>query len=767
MGLMTRKYGVIILLLLLVSGILGVWVAYRPDAGSGEIRNVLLVSIDTCRADHLSCYGYESATTPNIDALAGEGILFENVISPIPQTLPAHSTMMTGTIPPYHGVHENVGGYLDDELNLTLAEILKGAGFATAAAISAFPLDSQFGIAQGFDDYYDHFENPEEGERGQERKAEETTGDALEWLDQNKDKKFFFFLHYYDPHMKYAPPEPFASQFADDAYAGEVAYTDHNIGKILDKLKELKLYESTLIIITGDHGEMLGEHGELGHTYFIYQGAIKVPLIFKLPGQNKAVRIKPIAGLVDIVPTVCGLLGIETPKNVQGVDLFVDSKGEDLSGQGRNIYCESFTPTRYKASSLLGVVNNRYKYIQATRPELYDLVEDPGETNNLAKVQNKRARIMKDKLVQILEQSVRETSGGGEMIDPETRQKLETLGYTGGTASQNFDIAQMEKDPKDDPKDLLDYHFILEQLLVSFGNKDYEKMEMCAAQMAELRPDLTTPYEKLGVIAMRQKEYSKALVNFQKMIEIEPDNDWAKQKVGVMHLKLRNYEQAIEAFGVIIRERKQDPDSRPKSVAVAYSDRGMAYINMQDYDRAIEDFNQVLKLDPTHAQSFNNRGTAYVYKGNYDLGIRDFNKAIELDPKLAAAYHSRGAAYARQGKFEQARPDFDIAIELAPEDINAYNSRGLTLKNMGEDYLAIRDFSKIIELDPEFFSAYNQRGMAYTKRGELSRAIADFSEVIRLRPNWPDAYQNRGVAYLSNNAVSKRPNKRFKNSGYF
>ena len=274
-----------ILLSLAIVGALALWFLYKSDDAPQKIRNVLLISIDTCRADHLSCYGYKSQITPNIDAVAAEGILFENVIAPIPQTLPSHSSMLTGTIPPYHRVRENVG-YLADESNVTLAEILSDAGFATGAAISAFVLDSQFGINQGFDDYFDRFEKPLEDDQVLERPGGETTDVAIEWLEKNKDKRFFFFLHYYDPHTKYEPPEPFASQYASNPYAGEIAYTDHCIRQVLDKLKELGLYDSTLVIITSDHGEMLGEHGELTHMYFIYQGAIKVPLIIKSTSTN-------------------------------------------------------------------------------------------------------------------------------------------------------------------------------------------------------------------------------------------------------------------------------------------------------------------------------------------------------------------------------------------------------------------------------------------------------------------------------------------------
>ncbi len=755
MRFVASKHGRFIILLLVLGSIWGAWLVYRSYVGTGRIRNVLLISLDTCRADHLSCYGYELATTPNIDAVAAEGTLFENVISPIPQTLPAHSSMLTGTIPPYHGVHENVGGYLADESNITLAEILKEAGFVTGAAIGAVVLDSQLGIGQGFDDYYDRFENPVEGERGQERLGGETTEVALKWLEKNKDERFFFFLHYYDPHTEYDPPEPFASDFGDNLYAGEIAYTDHCIGRVLDKLKELDLYDSTLVIITADHGEMLGEHGELTHMYFIYQGAIRVPLIFKVPGQNKAVRIKSIAGLVDIVPTVCKLLDIETPKNIQGVDLFGDSKDENSSEQERHLYSESFTPTNYDGNSLLGIVNNRYKYIKTTRAELYNLVEDPDELNNLAKEEPNRARIMKHRLDEMLKQTIRKDSPDGKMeAGPDITAQIASMPYVGsGTPKTFFD--DPKEDPKEDPKDLLQYHSLVELMLSSFAAKDDAKMEMYAEEMIKRRPDLATPYEKLGLAALRQKEYSKAIVNLKKVIAIDPDHGWAAQKMGAAYLGKGDYEQGIVVFGQIIRDMEEDPKSNARAVAGAYNSRATAYMSKKDYGRAVDDFNQVIKLDPKRAEAYNERGAAYVHQGNIEQGIRDFSKAIELDPKFAIALHSRGAVYARKGDFERALSDFNRSIELAPKDINSYNSRGITYSRKGEYGRAILDFGKIIELDPTFFRAYNSRGMAYVNNGKLTRAIGDFTEAIRLKGNYGEAYFNRGVTYHKNGEYDK------------
>jgi len=245
-----------------------VFLVLRPESSGHQVRNVVLISIDTCRADYLGCYGYPHRITPNVDEIAKQGVIFKNVITSVPMTLPAHCSMLTGTIPPYHEVHDNLD-YQLDESNVTLAEILKEHGFVTGGIISASVLDSQFGINQGFDTFNDRLEKGRTGGLMVERGAEATSRLALAWLAQRKSKRFFLFLHYFDPHFDYAPPEPFASRFADNLYSGEIAYTDYCIGRVIQALKDLGLFDSTLIIITSDHGEMLGEHGELTHGYFI------------------------------------------------------------------------------------------------------------------------------------------------------------------------------------------------------------------------------------------------------------------------------------------------------------------------------------------------------------------------------------------------------------------------------------------------------------------------------------------------------------------
>lgn len=595
------------------------------------INNVILISMDTTRADYLSCYGYRRRTTPFIDSIAAEGVLFENAFSHVPLTLPSHSSMLTGTIPPYHGVHDNIDYRLGDS-NVTLAEILKANSFKTAAVVSSFVIDSEFGLDQGFDYYNDEFIVNKSEFSYAERGGQEATYFANKWLEANGQDKFFMFVHYYDPHAQYQAPEPFGSMFSSqfdfgmdkfkNAYAGEIAYTDHCIKQLIDKLKELDLYDSTLIIITSDHGEMFGEHDELFHGFYVYRSAIRVPLIFKLPGRNKAIRINDICGLSDIVPTICNLLDIETPKAVQGKSLTNYFKVGKSGDHERNIFSESLVPTTFSANSLLSVINNKWQYIQTTRPELYDITADPLQINDLIEKEPQRARLLQNILREILEASVKtDTSDSKYYIDDDARKKLESLGYIQGrSVDESFDFDQSKPDPKDyigfynkkvtaAGKLLEGYHDEAKKLCLEMiaehpdnpysylllGNAEYKtgQLDKAAAnylKLQELDPENSTGYHKLAIVFSEQKKLKEALEQLQKAIEIEPDNIVFIKSIGVTLARLKDYKNAVKYFSMAIEFEKDDAGLNRML--------GQVYFHLNDFDNSIKYFTISLKLEP-------------------------------------------------------------------------------------------------------------------------------------------------------------------------
>ena len=487
----------------------------RWDGGPSR-PNVILISIDTCRADYLSCYRPDRATTPHIDALAGHATLFENAVSPVPITLPAHCSMLTGLIPPVHGVR-NQPGYALPAVIPTLPEILRTKGYQTGAIVSSYVMDHGNGLAQGFDTYNDDFRDGRSHGWGNERVGDKTSAAAVEWLGQHADgEPFFLFLHYYDPHLPYEPPEPFAGQFPDDPYAGEVAFTDHCIGTVLAELKALGLYDDALIIITADHGEMLGEHGEESHQFFIYESAIKVPLLIKLPGQRDPRRVEEVVGLVDIVPTVCGLTG--SGRGLwEGQDLtamLTDGPARPRRGR-RYVYTESTTPLSYGANPLLGQVGRQWKYIQTTRPELYDLLADPGETQNLVA---DRPHIARDLQIRVEELTGTVADGGSDReaeISDEQRERLESLGYVGDTATAGPAVF----DPtREDPKDLIDVHIAFQRTL----ELDDVQAEALIREFLAERPKTRIFRLALGRRLRKQQRHDEAVEQFTTLIDYFP-----------------------------------------------------------------------------------------------------------------------------------------------------------------------------------------------------------------------------------------------------
>ena len=646
-----KKLNTLFLLLVVMAGV--IWIFKSRMGSRNDIRNVVLISIDTCRADFLSCYGYQHKTTPNIDAIADEGFVFENVTSPAPLTLPAHSSMMTGTIPPSHGVHGNKGYKLGDS-NTTIAEVLKSNGFSTGAVISTFVMDSQFGLDQGFDTYDDSFDEKLSTAGIVERRGREASDHAISWIEQHKDERFFLFLHYYDPHANYEPPEPFKTRYASNPYAGEIAYTDYCVGQVIDKLKALGLYDSSLIIITSDHGESLGEHGEITHGYYIYDSVLKVPLIFKLPGKNETKRITERVGLVDIFPTVCQQLDIETLPEIHGIDLS-DYFSEKMYTPGqRTYYCESLVPTRYDCNPLLGAVADNWKYIQTTKPELYDLSKDPEELNNVIESQKHLARILQDELIQILDEQLHQDSGSNLDLSKQDIKRLESLGYVAGI-NEDFKFDQS----KDDAKDFLKLHLIDSAVTTLMAtSKMVTAKEKCNILM-EMYPNYDMVYRYLGIIASEDGDNEKALEHFKKFIELSPDKHEGYTNVALILNKMNRFSEAIEYLSKAV-QLKPDRTENDHDLGLVYARWGTSLQVEGKLQEAVKHLTKAIELKPDLAQILNN--LAWIKACNKDASLRDPHKAIELAERACQLTKFKNpdfldtlsVAYAADGNFDKA-----------------------------------------------------------------------------------------------------------------
>jgi arylsulfatase A-like enzyme/Tfp pilus assembly protein PilF len=508
---------------------------------AGPVDSAVLISIDTCRADALGCYGGRPETTPNLDRLAAQGAVFENTISPVPITLPAHCSLMTGLDPNRHGVHYNLGHLLHPDVD-TLAEQAARHGLATGAFVSSIVLDRRWGLDQGFADYQDDLSGRPQNLFGAERPGAETVDLAAHWLRTHRRERFFLFVHLYEPHEPYRPPPEVAARFPDSPYLGEVATADACVGRLLEVLRELDLDDSTLVAAVGDHGEMLGEHGEDGHTYFIYQSALRVPFIVRPPSRAKAARIQRLVGLIDVAPTLAGLLGLPPLAGADGVDLSPLVRGADVKAPPRQLVCESLTPTRYGANPLHGLVGERWKLIRTTRPELYDLTRDPSESADLAAGEPGIVAEQQRLLSERLRASAANAAGAAAPpVDTDTARRLAALGY----APSPLD-ASMGLDPAAaDPKDLIAVHVAHTRALQLIVDGEFAAAEPLSRQVLAALPASWEAQLTMGKVAVGLGRWAEAVPLFERSLELKPAQYEALRGIGLAYAGLGDAERAV------------------------------------------------------------------------------------------------------------------------------------------------------------------------------------------------------------------------------
>lgn len=465
--------------------------------------NVLLITIDTLRPDRLSCYDGRFVKTPQIDGLGESGVIFTRAYAHNPETLPSHANILLGVTALTHGVHDNVNFVVRPEF-LNLATYLKDHGYSTGAVIGAFPLDSRFGLTPGFDLYDDNYGvQALEQFVYAERRAEVVVALARDWLEGRKEP-WFLWVHCFDPHQPYDPPEPFKTQYKRDRYSGEVAYVDQELGKLFSCLKEKNLKDKTIIILTADHGESLGEHGEITHGYFGYNATLWVPLLINAPGVKPG-RVEQEVCHIDIFPTVCDLLGLDKPPSLQGLSLVPAMQGKTLLR--RPIYFESLMAYYSRGwAPLRGFIEGGKKFLDSPLPELYDLDKDFSEKNNLAP--GTKLDEFKRTLAEVIKrQSVPSEQAARRTPDPETREKLQSLGY----------ISSLQVPPKktftvrDDLKTLLPFQSRWQQATLLYQAGQTEEAIAMMKQIIAERKDFDVAYTHLANYYKAQNKIGEAV----------------------------------------------------------------------------------------------------------------------------------------------------------------------------------------------------------------------------------------------------------------
>jgi arylsulfatase A-like enzyme/Flp pilus assembly protein TadD len=626
--------------------------------------NLLLITIDTLRADHLGSYGYAGVKTPILDALAREGVRFKNAFSPVPLTLPAHCSILTGTYPTFHGVHDN-SGFVLSASQVTLAEVLKGAGYRTAAFVGAFVVDSKFGLGQGFDYYFDHFdlsrfENVSPGYI--QRTGDEVVRETIRWLASQKPKPevpFFVWTHLYDPHDPYTPPEPYLSRHKSMPYDGEIEFTDANVATLFDWLRRSGLYDDTLIVVAGDHGESLGEHGESKHGFFIYNATLHVPLIVKFPrGQNAGKVVAESVSLVDIFPTVLQILQITDPGTVQvqGKGLLSLILGK-ASGYRPETYAETYYPRlQFGWSELRALITETDKFVLAPKQELYDYRIDFPESHNLAPDKSVVANQLRDRLRDLIRRySAPSASSARSNLDPETREKLRSLGYV--TYSMG-DIST--GDPRDlhDPKD-------------EIGTYN----------------EITNLFER-----SLAGDYRAVIPRYEQLLKQQPDLKIVQYKLGQAFYHTGNYEAALSAFKTAVR--------LGGDLALATFDLAQTYLKLGQTEDAIIGFRRTVELDPTHYRARTNLGLLLKNQGRISEAIEQLQVAIELAPTSIIALNNLGIAYSMANRHADAEVTLRKAVSFAPKDGVVHANLAAALFRMGKEAEAKQEMELARRLDP-------------------------------------------------------------------
>jgi len=604
--------------------------------------NLLLVTIDTLRADRLGCYGYSGAATPNIDKIARQGVLFENAVAQAPITAPSHASMMTGLYPNVHKVR-NTGGFVLPPSATTLAKILQEQGWDTAAFIGSSVLKRRFGLSQGFAVYDDEMPTRATGSAQEEpeRRAGEVVDRAIQWLDTQSGKPFFLWVHVYDPHIPYDPPAPFVEKYRDRPYDGEIAYADQQLGRLFEAIARKSQPVNTLTAVLSDHGESFAEHGEYTHGVFLYDVTLRVAFLMAGGGIPAGLRVKQQARTIDLLPTVLELMGGRTPPGVQGTSLAPTFSGKEVPTTFS--YAETLFPKLNMGwAELRAMRTNHWKYIRAPKPELYDLVQDPAETTNVIASHPSE--------VQELEATLTAAGGSTEKVapsamDPRTLQQLKSLGYLGGSSTQATELTGKGTDPKDRLEVLRLLH-----LAVHSGAPLAGRLSMLRQALAE-DPSNPNLYNNLGNLYAEAGRQPEAMKLYREALAKGVRAAWLYSRLGNLCLRQGNKTEAIAFLETAARLNPSDYESQ-ENLAVAYREAGRS----DDSERVL---NAILKSGEEYAPAYNELGMTVFQKGDVAAAQGYFEKAARLDPTYQL---NLGRFYKMAGDNPRARAAFEAFL---------------------------------------------------------------------------------------------------------
>jgi arylsulfatase A-like enzyme/Tfp pilus assembly protein PilF len=648
------------------------WRAARPPALERDpALSILLVSVDTLRADALGCYGRAGAGTPWVDRLAAEGVRFETAHAHNVVTLPSHANLLSGDYPLHHGVRDNTGFRFPGE-RPTLATILRGKGWRTGAFVSAFPLDSRFGLARGFEVYDDRLGGAETTAAflEPERRGEETVRAAVRWIESVRGQRFFAFVHLYEPHFPYEPPAPFAARFPGEPYQGEVAAADAALGPLLAPILEGGARSRTLVVFTSDHGESLGEHGEETHGVFAYEATLRVPLVLWAPGLFAPAVVRTPVRHVDVLPTLLDTVGLEVPRDLPGRSL-----RPVIAGRGGGVpdsYLEALSSSLNRGwAPLHGAIHESLKYVDLPLPELYDLREDPRELRNLAASRPRDLERVRSALAALRAGDVEVGSRVRE--EEATLERLRALGYAAeaGTASK------ARYTEEDDPKRLIDIDTKVQDLVTMYRAGDYDGAIAACEATIRRRPGMPLSYLQLAYLERRRGRLDAAVAATRKAVDLRPLDAESVSLHAVYLIEAGRPGEALAFLEPYAKNATADLD-----VLTAL---GMAQARTGRPEEALATFARARQLDPSNPMVLVNAGTVYLMAGDRSRARQAFEAALDIDDGLARAHNSLGVIAAEEGHLPEAITRWQRAVALEPDDYQTLFNLGSTLRRLGRD----------------------------------------------------------------------------------
>jgi arylsulfatase A-like enzyme/Flp pilus assembly protein TadD len=675
----------------------------EPEAPARPVpRHLILVTIDTLRADRLGSYGGPVAT-PNLDRIAAEGVRVVDATVHVPLTRPSHASLFTGRYPARHGLRDNISLPLADDIP-TLPERLASAGFTTGAFVSSVVLSEQSGLNRGFGHYDAELEGRDGGAiflNTLQRDGDRTVERVDAWLKAQApvgERRVALWVHLYDPHDPYEPPEPYRSRFADRPYDGEVAWTDEIVGRLRARLEAAGLWNDALLVVTSDHGESLGEHDETGHGFFAYETTLRVPLIVRGPGVGSGTTVDGTVRTVDLLPTLVELLGLDMPP---GPALDGQSVAAALAGTGPVArvasYAESLTPLLHFGWSDIRVMRDgRWKYILTPRPELYDVSADPDELVNLVETEAPRARALRASLE---EELTRERDGEGgrasvQDIPPDLLQKLGALGYV--SLGRSGEPTASGADPKDRIHDFRRLNGLMREALVTLRDGDYATS---VARLRALRQEEIDSYEVrfyLGQALLGAKRAKEAIPEFTRAIELQPSQGQAHLGLADAHIALGQFTDAVAVLQSGAAEVPTDANLPERE--------GEAWRRLKRLDEAIRCYERVVSLAPDDALARVRLGELYRDSGATGKAVTLLERAVELAPRQASYWNSLGMILGGAGRLDDAERAFRRAAELDQGHAQYAYNLGLALQRLGSAESTVW-FERALERDPSFAPA--------------------------------------------------------------